>query len=343
MRDNRPDPRVGFYDASVFAEHDSGDGHPERPERLAAVQRGVADSGARVVHLHPRPARRDELLRVHTARLVDSVAASAGRTVRFDPDTQAGPLTHDAALHAAGAVIDAVDRVLDGEIDRAFCNVRPPGHHAESDRVMGFCYFNNVAAAAARALDRGLDRVLVVDFDVHHGNGTQEIFEDEPRVLYVSSHEFPLYPGTGALHECGRGAGEGFTLNLPLPTRCGDAEYAAVYREVVLPVARSFAPQLVLVSAGYDPHVDDPLAGMAMTAAGFGELARLCLEMGEGRAVFALEGGYDLGGLREAASATVRVLGGEDIGPLAARPAAGFERVIEAYRSHHARYWPALR
>jgi acetoin utilization deacetylase AcuC-like enzyme len=333
---------VGFYDADVFAEHDPGPGHPERPERIASVRRGVEDVAPSVRHLPPRPARREELLRVHTARLVDSVAGSAGKTVRFDPDTQAGPLTHDAALHAAGAVIDAVDRVLDGELDRVFCNVRPPGHHAERDRVMGFCYFNNVAAAAARALQRGLERVLIVDYDVHHGNGTQEIFEDEPRVLYVSSHQFPLYPGTGALHETGRGRGEGFTLNLPLPAGCGDGEYVATYEEVVLPVARAFAPQLVLVSAGFDPFVDDPLASMAVTPAGFAELTRLCLEMGDGRAVFALEGGYDLAGLRTSAAAAMRVLAGESVPRPEGEPAAGFRRILDAFRAHHSRHWPVL-
>jgi acetoin utilization deacetylase AcuC-like enzyme len=316
---------------------------------VGAVRRGIEQAGLldRLALIPPRPARREELQRVHTDRLIDAVAATAGKTYRFDPDTQAGPHTYAAALAAAGSVIDAVDRVLDGETDRAFCNVRPPGHHAERDRVMGFCYFNSVAAAAAHAVHRGLERVLVVDWDVHHGNGTQEIFEDDPRVLYVSSHAFPFYPGTGALDEVGRGRGAGFTVNLPLPAGCGDAEYVVLYREVVLPVAHEFAPQIVLVSAGFDPYVDDPLAGMAVTERGFAQLMALCLEMAEGsaggRTIVALEGGYDLDGLAKSAAATLGVLVGEPAPAIDAAPAPGFDRLLDAFRAHHAQHWKSLR
>src|SRR5687768_2424939 len=183
-------PRVGIYDSPVLREHDSGAGHPERPERLDAIRLGLldADLEGRLESVVPRDATPEELTRVHTPAHVAAVAATAGRTVRFDPDTQAGPRSYAAALRAAGAVCDAVDRVLDGALDRALCVVRPPGHHAEADRAMGFCLFNNVAVAAAHALARGLQRVLVIDFDVHHGNGTQNAFAAERRVLYVSSH-----------------------------------------------------------------------------------------------------------------------------------------------------------
>jgi acetoin utilization deacetylase AcuC-like enzyme len=241
-----------------------------------------------------------------------------------------------------------VDLVLDGASDRAFCCVRPPGHHAEADRVMGFCYFNNVAVAAARALDRGLERVLIIDFDVHHGNGTQAIFYDDPRVLYVSSHAFPFYPGSGSLSETGAGAGIGHTVNLPLPIGAGDAEYACLYREIVEPLGRSFDPQLLLVSAGFDPFVDDPLAGMRVSAPGFASIARSCLRTASGsaggRAVFALEGGYDLPGLASSAAAVVREMleDGRDetgFGP----PAPGFERLLAAYRRVHGARWSVLR
>src|SRR5438477_8479193 len=232
--------RVLLYDDPIFREHDAGRGHPERPERVDAVRRGLRESGLepRLRLMTPRDATRDELRRVHTEAHVDRVAATAGRTVRFDPDTQAGPRSHAAASKAAGAVVDAVERVLAGDAERAFCAVRPPGHHAEADRAMGFCLFNNVAVGAAHALARGVERVMVVDWDVHHGNGTQHVFYDDPRLLYLSSHEFPFYPGTGALDEVGEGRGRGFTVNLPMPAGLGDTEYARVYREYVEPVGR---------------------------------------------------------------------------------------------------------
>jgi acetoin utilization deacetylase AcuC-like enzyme len=278
---------------------------------------------------------------------VARVAAAAGRTVRFDADTQAGPRSYAAALKAAGAVVEAVDRVLRSECDRAFCAVRPPGHHAEPDRVMGFCLFNNVGVAAAQALARGVERVMVVDWDVHHGNGTQAMFYDEPRVLYLSSHEFPFYPGTGALDEVGEGRGRGFTVNLPMPAGMGDAEYARVYRQVVEPIGRAFDPQLLLVSVGFDPHVDDPLASMRVTERGFAEMAAVCLSIASGasagKAVFALEGGYDLDGIaRSAAAVTALMLGDEHT--RVPWPASGpLDRLIDAYRKVLSPFWPVLK
>ncbi len=186
-------PRVGLYDDPRFREHDAGPGHPERPERLDAVRRGAAAFEARVEMLRPRAATAEELGRVHSEEHIGRIASTEGRLVRLDPDTQAGPRSYPAALLAAGAVVDAVDRVIEGRLDRAFCAVRPPGHHATTERAMGFCLFNNVAVGAAHALARGLRRVAIVDWDVHHGNGTQEIFRSEPRVLYLSSHAFPAY------------------------------------------------------------------------------------------------------------------------------------------------------
>ena len=277
--------RVGLYDDPIFREHDSGPGHPERPQRLEALREGIRKAGLekRLELTLPRDATRDELLRVHTPAHVAAVAATAGRTVRFDPDTQAGPRSYAAALRAAGAVTDAVERVLDGRLDRAFCLVRPPGHHAEAERAMGFCLFNNVAVGAAHALARGLSRVAVVDFDVHHGNGTQHMFEADRRVLYVSSHAYPFYPGTGSLMETGVGDGRGFTVNLPLPPGMGDGEYARVYRDIVQPIGEAFDAELVLVSAGFDAFGGDPLAPMALTAAGYAELTAVCLAIGPGR------------------------------------------------------------
>jgi acetoin utilization deacetylase AcuC-like enzyme len=339
--------KVGLYDDPLFLEHDAGAGHPERPERLIALREGIRREGleARLELLPPRDATREELLRVHRAEHIANIAATAGRTCRFDPDTQAGPHSYAAALKAAGAATDAVERVLDGRLDRAFCLVRPPGHHAEADRAMGFCLFNNVAVAAAHALARGLSRVAVVDFDVHHGNGTQHMFESDRRVLYVSSHAFPFYPGTGALREVGVDGGRGFTVNLPLPAGMGDGEYARIYRDVVEPIGRAFDPELVLVSAGFDAFGGDPLAPMALTASGYSELAAVCLATAtgaaRGRAVFVLEGGYDLRGLAASGAAVTRALLGD---PATKVTPAGkaIDPLVAEYRRALAPFWPVL-
>jgi acetoin utilization deacetylase AcuC-like enzyme len=342
-------PRVLLYDDPIFREHEAGLGHPERPERLDAVRSGLQESGleARLRLAAPRDATPAELLRVHSRAHVARVAATAGRTARFDADTQAGPHSYAAALRAAGATVEAVDRVLDGEADRAFCAVRPPGHHAEADRAMGFCLFNNVAVGAAHALGRGLERVIVVDWDVHHGNGTQNMFYHDARLLYVSSHEFPFYPGTGALDEVGEGRGRGFTANLPMPAGLGDAEYARVYREIVEPIGRAFDPQLVLVSVGFDPYVADPLAGMRITERGFAEMTDVCLSIAAGaaasRAVFVLEGGYDLDGIARSSAAVAALLLGGEHAPLPWPATGPMDRLLEAYRQELAPYWPVLR
>jgi acetoin utilization deacetylase AcuC-like enzyme len=339
--------RVGLYDHPAFREHDSGPGHPERPERLDAVRRGIREAGLepRLRMMTPRRATTEELRAVHTAAHIDRVGSTNGRTYRFDPDTQAGPRSHAAALLAAGSVADAVDRVLAGEIDRAFCAVRPPGHHAEADRAMGFCLFNNVAVGAARALAAGLRRVAVVDFDVHHGNGTQHIFEDDPRVLYVSTHAYPFYPGTGGLDEVGDGKGEGFTVNLPLPGTMGDAEYGRIYGEIVEPLVRAYDPELVLVSVGFDPHRDDPLAGMAVTERGFGRVAASCLAgasgAAHGRAIFVLEGGYDLDGIAASTGQVMKVLLGETV-ETGGDSASRIDPLIDLFRNYHGQYWPSL-
>jgi len=341
--------RVGLHDDPVFGEHDAGPGHPERPERLEAVRRGLRDGGLEkgLVRLAPRAAVPEELLRVHTGAHVDRLAAAAGRHVRFDPDTAVGPRSHAAALAAAGAVVDAVERVLDGSLDRAFCAVRPPGHHATPGRPMGFCLLNNVAIGAAAALARGLRRVAIIDFDVHHGNGTQEAFWRDPRVLFVSSHQSPYYPGTGALDEVGEGEGRGFTVNLPMPAGLGDGEYGRAYRQVVEPIGRAFDPELVLVSAGFDIHRNDPLGGMGVTAGGFAELMDVCLAVasgaGRGRLVAVLEGGYDLDGIAEASAAVVGRMLGRPFPLPDVAPRAGFEKLLEAYRTAHARHWPVLK
>jgi acetoin utilization deacetylase AcuC-like enzyme len=340
--------RVALYDDPVFREHDAGAGHPERPQRLDAVRAGIRAAGleGELRISKPRPASRAELAAVHSEGHIEQVASTEGRTVRFDPDTVASPRSYAAALLAAGAVAEATERVLDGDLDGAFCAVRPPGHHAEPARAMGFCLFNNVAVGAARALARGLRRVAVIDFDVHHGNGTQDAFYRDPRVLYVSSHAYPFYPGTGAVGEVGEGPGRGFTVNLPLPQGMGDGEYVRLYREVVRPVVRAFDPELVFVSVGFDPYRGDPLAGMEVTEAGFGALASVCVELAGGaaggRSVFVLEGGYDLDGIARSSAAVVGAMLGRPAPLVSDRTSPRFDALLTAFRGHFAAYWPAL-
>ena len=292
--------------------HDTGAGHFERPQRLGAVidalRNGFDDLDWREA---PR-ATRGQLLRVHDASLLDAVLETRPtHQVELDPDTVLSPQSAEAALRAAGAGVAAVDAVMGGEASAAFCAVRPPGHHATSRAAMGFCLFNNVAVAAAHALERhGLARVAIADFDVHHGNGTQAIFEAEPRVHYVSSHQMPLYPDTGHAYE--RGVGN--ILNAPLPPGTGSRGFRAAWEEHLLPAIDAFGPQLLLVSAGFDAHWRDPLAQLQLDADDVawitGELRRLARKHASGRLVSTLEGGYDLQALRECSVAHVGALRG---------------------------------
>jgi len=262
------------------------------------------------------PADLDAVARVHNPRYIAALHdLAAGGGAWLDADTMVAPDSVAVALLAAGAAIAAVDAALDGHAPHAFALVRPPGHHATPRRGMGFCLLNSVAIAAAHALDRGLQRVLIVDWDVHHGNGTQDAFETDPRVLFCSLHQSPLYPGTGAATERGRGAGEGFTINVPLRAGGGDDLYRHVFDERFLPAARAYRPELVLVSAGFDAHAADPLGGMRLTESGFADLTHrvvdLATESAAGRVVAVLEGGYDPAALARGVAATLRVLDGE--------------------------------
>ena len=289
-----------------FEEHVTPPGHPERPERARVFQRIADDrkeAGFRVSD--PRTATVEELLRVHTREHVDRIAATATRPgMMLDPDTFTSPDSYGAALLAAGAAVQAMAHALDtGET--AFALVRPPGHHAERGQAMGFCLFNNVAVAAAAALARGLERVAVVDIDVHHGNGTQHIFYTDPRVLYVSTHQYPFYPGTGAKEEIGSGAGAGFTFNLPLPAGSTDADYARAYDSVATRL-REFDAQLLLVSAGFDAHADDPLASMYVSVDGYAAIVKKILDASNAPAAFVTEGGYDLHALDACVRASIR-------------------------------------
>ena len=331
-----------------FADHLTPPGHPERVERHAVMQ-VVADEfrqrGGKIVE--PRPARREELVRVHDADYVTFLSETAGRAIALDPDTYTSPDTYEVATLGAGATLTAVDHVLDGPSGtRALVLVRPPGHHAERNRAMGFCFLNNVAVAAAHARARGLARVAIVDYDVHHGNGTQWSFYTDPSVLFVSSHQYPYYPGTGAADEIGAEAGAGFTVNLPLAAGATDADYERVYNAVAWPILKAFAPQLILISAGFDAYKDDPLAGMRLEAECFGRLtaraAAIANDCCEGRVVAVTEGGYHLKGIADSLRSVVAALEGKSTqasAPTAAGAPRG-EAAIAAVKPHLAKYWP---
>ena len=329
-----------------FEEHVTPPGHPERPERaqvLSAVARAWAREGGTV--MTPRAATREELARVHDGEYLDRIAATAGQAAMLDADTFTSPESTDIALLAAGAAVQAAAHALTRK-DIAFALVRPPGHHAERDKAMGFCLYNNVAVAAASALASGVNRVAIVDIDVHHGNGTQWMFYDDPRVLYLSSHQFPFYPGTGAAHDTGHGAGTGFTVNIPLEAGATDADYDLAYRAVAIPVLEQFAPQLTLISAGYDAHEADPLASMRMTSGGYARLlARLrAAAARSGALALVTEGGYDLPALRECLEATIAALTGEWTAPveIALHAAPRGDRALKAVRAAQAEFWRGL-
>jgi acetoin utilization deacetylase AcuC-like enzyme len=295
-----------------FGEHMTPPGHPERSERAGvfdAVAASFAKGGGRVVA--PSPANRDDLARVHSSAYLDRIAATAGRATMLDPDTFTSPESHEIALLAAGAAMAAA-RHARNTGEPAMALVRPPGHHAESERAMGFCLYNSIAVAAAALRADGVPRVAIVDIDVHHGNGTQEIFYEDPSVLFISSHQFPYYPGTGAAGETGRGTGVGYTLNLPLDAGATDADYERVYASKVVPALTAFKPDVVLVSAGYDAHERDPLAGMRVTAEGFRRLIALLDDAArtlcQRRLALVTEGGYHLTALQESLEATIDVI-----------------------------------
>ncbi|MDX2010434.1 MAG: histone deacetylase [Myxococcaceae bacterium] len=301
---------------SRFELHVAGPMHPESPGRLKAIRSVLDRAPIAGTSLEvPRLATRDELLAVHQPDHVDHVLSLKGRTAQLDPDTAMSPGSADAALLASGAAVDATLAVMEGRADNAFALVRPPGHHAEADHAMGFCLFNNVAVAAEAARRRGAERVLVLDWDVHHGNGTQHVFEARRDVLFCSSHQFPYYPGTGAPDETGRGEGLGYTVNVALPGGRTDADYGAVFHDVFLPIARAYRPDVVLVSAGFDPHRADPIGGMNVTERGFAAMTsamkQLADEVCQGRLVLLLEGGYDLDALGQSVHACIEVLAGQ--------------------------------
>ena len=330
-----------------YLKHEPGEFHPERPERIRALL-DLAETldKKRFQILPPKAASRTDIEFCHGADYVKLVEATSKTNLyALDGDTIVCRDSFGVGLLAVGGFLRLIDSIAAGEAQNGFALVRPPGHHALRDRAMGFCLFNTIAIGAHHLKKAyGVKRIMIMDWDVHHGNGTQDSFYEDPSVLFVSTHQFPYYPGTGAVTEVGLNAGEGYTLNIPLPAGCGDAEYMRVFNDVVVPAAKEFEPEWILVSAGFDPHRRDPLGGMEVTEAGFTGMARLLLELADqyagGKIAFLLEGGYDLTALRKSVAAVLEAMqqnsrvietakpGGDRIEPLVRR----IHQVREKYR-----------
>ncbi len=346
--------KTGIVRDEKYLDHNAGPFHPESPKRLEAIYAMLDgdDMTGLFEGVPARPCDREDLLRVHSADYVDRVAATAGKGhTSLDPDTATSSGSYEAALFAAGGVCEAISRVISGGLDNAFALVRPPGHHAETGRAMGFCLFNNVAVGARYAQEiHGLKRILVVDWDLHHGNGTQHTFEADPSVLYFSTHQYPYYPGSGAHHQHGREKGAGYTVNVPLSTGHGDSDYMAIYERILKPVALEFKPELVLVSAGFDIHENDPLGGMRVTPCGFAGLTRTILDIAdaccEGRMVVTLEGGYNIKGQTASVRAVIKEMAGvtetRAPSPGLERDAMGVQTAVEKVHEVHGQFWKGL-
>ena len=340
--------KVGYVYDPIYLKHDTGQ-HVENAGRLEAIISHLEETGLKqqLTLIEPRAATIEEISLVHHDQYISHIQDVAQRGGGWlDADTVMSPDSYEVALYAAGGVIRAAEAVMDGEVGSAFTLVRPPGHHATSRQAMGFCLLNNIAIAAEYALARyKLERILIIDFDVHHGNATHETFYDNPQVLYISTHQHPFYPGTGSAEETGSGAAKGATINIPLPAGCGDSEYLQVFEQIIVPAARRFKPQLILVSAGYDTHWADGLALMEVSAAGFGQMVRiikgLADELCGGHLVFSLEGGYHLTALAASVKATFDVLLGNTSidDPLGQSPrsfgAPSIDSLIKAIKELH--------
>jgi acetoin utilization deacetylase AcuC-like enzyme len=323
-------------------------GHPESSKRLADLEILFELGGpfAYLPHLEFQTATLEDLGRVHGKSHIQAIAKTKGQKhCQIDPDTSTSAQSYETALLACGATKRIIDVVMAGEVKCAFALPRPPGHHAESSRAMGFCLFNNIAVGAAYGREKyNLKKIMIVDWDVHHGNGTQEIFWQDPSVLYCSTHQYPLFPGTGHFSERGQGEGLGFTVNIPMPAGLGDGDFQEIFERVVLPLARVYQPELILISAGYDAFIHDPIGGQAVTQRGFGRLTRLMMDVAgevcEGRLALVLEGGYNLVGLKDCVATTLRVLQEEESAPkILEKPHAVTGQIIENVKKAHNEQW----
>ncbi|MBA7610675.1 Histone deacetylase-like amidohydrolase [subsurface metagenome] len=344
--------RIAIVRDPIYLKHSNGPGHPEGPQRLQAIDRMLEEFPLKgqVTDIPARDANPAELAWVHEREYIKRIEQTRNRGyTMLDPDTGATADSYAAALRAAGGTMEAVNAVLTGQFESAFAFVRPPGHHAEAGRAMGFCLFNNVAVGALYAINtHGLKRVLILDWDIHHGNGTMHSFYNSDQVLYFSLHEYPHYPGTGSMDEIGRGAGAGYTVNVPLGGGQGDGEYMAIFHDLFQPIVREFAPELILISAGFDAHRSDPLADMALSSDGYAGMTAAVKEVADdccrGKIALVLEGGYNLSALSEGIAGVLLTLLGEGQGSPAGIPPANayLAQVIKEIISVQKPFWKSL-
>lgn len=341
--------KTGIVKDWRYLEHNMGDAHPESPERIRAIYKMLEEEKA-LASLHliaPRPATEKEVALIHTQEYVEQIKETAGRErVYLDPDTSTSPRSYEVALLAAGGLLEAADRIMAGKVRSAFALVRPPGHHAEASQAKGFCLFNNVAIAAQYLVEKwGLRRVLIVDWDLHHGNGTQNAFYSRDDILFFSTHQFPHYPGTGHWSEVGDGKGEGFTVNVPLAPGKTDDDFLFIYRKLLAPIAAAYKPEFILVSAGFDIFAGDPLGGMEVSVKGFGamagELMNLAQQTAQGRLLLTLEGGYNLFGLQDGVRSVLLALDGQGSeSPAKLSISASLERELGPVFKVQKAFWP---
>jgi acetoin utilization deacetylase AcuC-like enzyme len=333
---------IGVISDPLFMNHETGSYHPEAPMRIHYIHTVFNGKEPGIMMVEPVKASPEDIMLNHEQYYVDQVlrSCSAQRLVDLDPDTVCSEDSYSVALYAAGSVIKLVQMALAREIDAGFASVRPPGHHATADEAMGFCLFNNVAIAARKAIRfYGVERVIIVDFDVHHGNGTQESFYDSTSVLYFSTHQYPFYPGTGRLSEFGASGAEGYTVNCPLRGGKNDGQFVAVYKSLLVPIIETFKPGLILVSAGFDAHAMDPIGGMQLSSEGFAALVGIIRDAArkvDAPVVYALEGGYNLNALQDSVRAVIDVIKGGEPLKIEAIPWPELDEALKA----HSRYWP---